>query len=71
MPVRLRKLIGCFALIAFVSVYAVGMVMLGELVPDVWWMKMIYFTIAGLAWGVPILPLLTWMNGDAPDEADV
>ena len=71
MPVRLRKLIGCFALIAFVAAYAVGMVMLGELVPDVWWMKMIYFTVAGLSWGVPILPLLSWMNGDAPDQAEV
>ncbi len=69
MPVRLRKLIGGLALVIFVCVYAVCVVIAGEHVPDVWWMKMIYFTVAGLSWGVPILPLLTWMNGKASNDA--
>ena len=66
MPVRLRKLIGCFLLVAFVCAYAVGVVMIGERVPDVWWVKLIFFTVAGLSWGAPILPLLSWMNGRPP-----
>ena len=65
MPIRLRKLIGAVALVAFVILYAVGVVVVGEKLPDVFWIKAIYFGLSGVAWGVPILPLLSWMNGRA------
>lgn len=63
MPVRIRKIIGSFAVVGFVIAYAIAVVSLGERLPDVWWIKTLYFTAAGVAWGVPILPLLKWMNG--------
>jgi hypothetical protein len=24
--------------------------------------KLVFFAVAGLAWGLPLLPLMTWMN---------
>ena len=62
MGVRIRKFIGAFLLVAFVCAYAVGVVMVGEHLPDLAWVKGVYFAVAGLAWGAPILPLLSWMS---------
>jgi len=62
MGVRTRKFIGAFLLVAFVCAYAVGVVMVGEHLPDLAWVKGVYFAVAGLAWGAPILPLLSWMS---------
>ena len=68
MSVRTRKFIGAFLLVAFVCAYAVGVVMVGEHLPNLAWVKGIYFAVAGLAWGAPILPLLSWMSRDGPSE---
>jgi hypothetical protein len=64
MSIRIRKFIGGIAVVAFVIAYAVGVVMLSERLPDLWWVKIIFYAAAGISWGLPILPLLRWMNGD-------
>jgi hypothetical protein len=67
MPVRLRKLIGGFGLVAFVVAYALAVVALGETLPDTPWIKALYFGVSGFAWGLPALPLLRWMR-EKPGE---
>jgi Protein of unknown function (DUF2842) len=67
MPVRFRKFIGGFGLVAFVVAYAVAVVALGEKLPDNMWFKAAYFSISGFAWGLPALPLLRWMR-EKPGE---
>jgi hypothetical protein len=67
MPVRFRKFIGGFGLVAFVAVYAVAVVALGEKLPDNALVKALYFGVTGFAWGVPALPLLRWMR-EKPGE---
>ena len=62
MPTRWRKFIGSVGMLAFLGLYAVGAVMLYEHLPDVKALKLIYMAAAGLAWGVPMFPLITWMN---------
>jgi hypothetical protein len=62
MDVRRKKLIGMAIILAFLPAYAVAAVALGEQVPDHWAVKLVYFVVAGLAWAVPVAPLLTWMN---------
>ena len=62
MSVRTRKFIGAFLLVAFVCGYAILVVMVGEHLPDLAWVKGVFFAVAGLAWGGPILPLLGWMS---------
>lgn len=62
MSARLRKLIGLVGIVAFVAIYAVAAIALGERLPDSLWVQTAYFAVAGLAWGVPILPLISWMN---------
>jgi len=65
MSIRIRKLVGAFALIALVltwTLLAMGVAQfpvvkasaLGET---------IYYVVAGLAWVLPAMPLIRWMVG--------
>jgi hypothetical protein len=60
---RARKLIGLVALLAFMTAYIVLLATLGDYVPKHWAAQMAFYLVAGTAWGVPILPLISWMNG--------
>ncbi|HEY8574663.1 DUF2842 domain-containing protein [Phenylobacterium sp.] len=59
---RVRKLIGLFAILAFLTAYAVVAGMIGERVPRHWAAQLAFYLIAGIGWGIPILPLISWMN---------
>jgi len=59
---RTRKLLGGFGVVAFLIAYAALIATVADYVPSVWWAQMIFFVAAGLLWGVPLIPLLTWMN---------
>ena len=60
---RARKLVGLFALLAFMVGYIAVVASVGEHVPKHWAAQLVYYVIAGVLWGVPILPLFRWMNG--------
>jgi hypothetical protein len=62
MSMRLRKLIGSFAILAFILLYMGVVVRLSAFVPDhgVW--QAAFYIVAGISWGLPILPLISWMN---------
>ena len=64
MPQRLRKLIGAFALIALVIVWAlVAMALAQTVLPSVsGWVAVIYYVVAGLGWVLPAMPLVRWMS---------
>lgn len=62
MSARVRKLIGLFAIIGFLAGYIWLFSTLADYVPKQWAVQMIFFVIAGIGWGVPILPLISWMN---------
>jgi hypothetical protein len=49
-------------MIAFIVFYVGLMVRIGERVPDHWAVKLVFYVVAGLGWGVPLLPLISWMN---------
>lgn len=59
---RVRKLIGLFGILAFIAAYVVLAVAVGEHVPKHWAAQLVYYVVVGTAWGVPILPLISWMN---------
>lgn len=62
MSIRVRKFIGLIALIVFIVLYVGLMVRIGERVPANWAAQLAFYALAGLGWGVPILPLISWMN---------
>jgi Protein of unknown function (DUF2842) len=59
---RLRKLIGLVGILAFLTAYVVLVITLGEHIPDNWAAKLAYFGLAGVVWGLPLFPLIRWMN---------
>lgn len=62
MNARTRKLAGGVLLLAFILLYVGVMLAIADQLPDSPWVKLAFFLVAGTAWGLPILPLLTWMN---------
>lgn len=62
MPARLRKLIGLFAVLGFLALYVGLAVVIADRLPEHWLVKLVYFAVVGVAWGVPLIPLFRWMN---------
>jgi hypothetical protein len=65
MNIRSRKALGCFALLAYLLVYALLAASLGvalfPLIPI--WAQLIYYAVAGVIWIFPMKPLFGWMMG--------
>jgi hypothetical protein len=62
MSARLRKFIGLFGILGFLTAYVGAIAKLAEHLPDHWLAKLVFYLAAGVLWGVPILPLIRWMN---------
>ncbi len=66
LPRRQRKLIGAVAMLAFVIVYSLVAMALAQARPLQEASKLIQalsYAIMGIAWIIPIFPLIKWMEG--------
>jgi hypothetical protein len=63
MPVRLKKLIGTFVLVALVIVYALvaTAVAVAQLAESGAVVHMLYFFLTGLLWVLPAMLVIKWM----------
>jgi hypothetical protein len=66
MSPRLKKFIGMIAILAFLAAYMAAAAILGDHIPAHWAAQMAYFAVVGTLWGVPLFPLIKWMNREAP-----
>ena len=64
MPLRLRKLIGAFALLALVVIWALLAMALAQsvLTSVSGFVAAIYYVVAGMGWILPAMPLIRWMS---------
>jgi predicted membrane channel-forming protein YqfA (hemolysin III family) len=67
----MRKFIGAMAILVWVTAYIAVVAVFGDRVTkEPLWIQLIFFPVAGLAWVIPIKPLLKWMHAkDAPMES--
>jgi hypothetical protein len=65
MSARMRKLFGSMAIVGFLGLYIVAVATLAEKLPTDWRVQLAFFLVAGVAWGVPLIPLIAWMNRGA------
>ncbi|HVY89466.1 MAG TPA: DUF2842 domain-containing protein [Hyphomonadaceae bacterium] len=67
----MRKFFGSFLLIVWMIAYiAVAAVVGDRIASESWVWKVIYFPVVGLAWVLPLKPLLHWMHAkDGPKES--
>lgn len=64
MPVRTRKLLGTFVLIIWMTAYTFGCMLIGvHLLPDNYWVRLVFYPLAGILWVFPARPLFIWMRG--------
>lgn len=64
MPVRAKKLVGTFILLAWLAVYTLLCVQFSiHWLPDSHLARLIFFPLAGILWVFPVRPLLLWMRG--------
>lgn len=66
MPVRLKKLIGLVIIISFMCFYAllVMTIAVAKLQDAPHWQQAVFFLVTGVAWGIPLLPVIKWMEKD-------
>jgi len=62
MPTRLRKLIGAVGILAFLAFYARTAVVVFGYLPNQPWLQLGYMAVVGVAWGLPLIPFIAWMN---------
>jgi hypothetical protein len=64
MPVRIRKLIGAFALIALVVIWSLLAMAVAQfpVVKANGLLETVYYVVAGLGWVLPAMPLIRWMS---------
>ena len=62
MTARARKAVGSLAILVFLVFYMWAMSTLGDHVPKAWYFQLAYYLVVGTAWGMPVIPLMYWMN---------
>jgi hypothetical protein len=67
----MRKPLGALIILVWIVAYVAVAAVIGDrIASEHWAWKVLYFPIAGLAWVLPLKPLLRWMHaGDAPRES--
>lgn len=67
---RKRKLIGSIGMILFVIIYALAVMVIAQgRIQDAGKMaQLAFFVTAGLAWVLPVMPLIKWMERADPDQ---
>jgi hypothetical protein len=69
MPARIRKLIGGLVMIAFVAIYALVAMALAQSRPlqeAPALVQTLGYIVLGLAWTLPLAPLIKWMERSGP-----
>ena len=63
MSIRIRKLIGTFALLALVTIWALLAMVVAQFPPifQNGWIAAAYYVAVGLGWVLPAMPLVRWM----------
>ena len=60
---KARTLIGTFAIIAWLAFYVWGVLeLVGDMARWPFVLQMLFYLVAGLAWIIPLKPLLRWME---------
>jgi hypothetical protein len=57
---RARRAVAGLGVLAFLTFYVWAVVSIGALLPDNALLHLLFYGISGIAWGVPLLPLLSW-----------
>lgn len=58
-----RRALGSLGILVFLLMYIVVAFIVGvSLSAAPWWVQMLYYAVAGIAWVFPLRPLFQWMG---------
>ncbi len=63
MGLRTRRAIASVGIVVFLGFYVWLAIAIGAHVPDHPLATLLFYAVAGTAWGIPLLPLLSWAEG--------
>ena len=66
MGLRTRRFVAMIGALVFLAAYIWAVIAIGDVLPDNMWIDLLFYGVAGIAWGVPLIPLLTWAEGGKP-----
>ena len=66
MGLRTRRFVAMVGALAFLVFYVWAVIAVGDVLPENMWVDLLFYGVAGIAWGVPLIPLLTWAEGGKP-----
>jgi len=55
-----RRVVAAILTLAFLAFYVWAVIAVGEHLPDHWLAQLAFYGLAGIVWGVPLLPLFSW-----------
>lgn len=61
---RLKNLLGGIAIVVFLGAYISVALIVADHLPDNQAARLAFYAVVGTAWGVPLIPLLSWMAKD-------
>jgi hypothetical protein len=68
MKAGVRRAVASFGAVAFLGFWIWGATTLADHLPAALWIKLVYFAVAGTAWGLPLFPLIAWANKPARES---
>lgn len=63
MGLRTRRFVAAVGVVAFLAFYVWAVVSIGAVLPKSPWIDLLFYGVAGIAWGGPLIPLLRWAEG--------
>ncbi|MFC5390226.1 DUF2842 domain-containing protein [Brevundimonas bullata] len=60
MGARTRRFVATVGVVLFLTFWVWGAVSINDRLPDIWWLDLIFFAVAGIGWGIPLIPMLRW-----------
>ena len=60
MAPRTRRFVAAVATLAFLAFYIWLVTVIADILPDSFWIDLIFYPVDGIAWGIPLIPLLKW-----------
>lgn len=57
-----RRALASVGALVFLGAYIWAATVVADLLPDLMWVKLLYFAVVGTAWGLPLFPLIAWAN---------